>query len=177
MSKQPPPEDFDENPIWTKEDFARARPVEEILGKDVAQAMVRKRGRPALPETEKKRHVTMRLSPDVIERLRATGRGWQARAEGLLREGLARTIGEQRAVPSVSGSYLRMGKSMARQKDTDAQRELVEPNGDKRYQRRNDDGTFGKSDDQTKSLRQDVKQHAKTPKPKNQGDKGDGPKR
>ena len=54
------------------------------------------------------------------------------------------------------------------------ERELIEPNkGDKRYQRRNEDGSFGESDDVSKSLGQDVKQHSKTEKPKNQGDKGD----
>jgi hypothetical protein len=55
-----------------------------------------------------------------------------------------------------------------------SERELNEPHkGDKRYQRRNEDGTFSDSDDQSKSLSQDVKQHAKTKKPKNEGDKGD----
>jgi hypothetical protein len=54
------------------------------------------------------------------------------------------------------------------------QRELIEPHqGDKRYQRRNEDGTFGESDDQTRSLRQDAQQHAETRKPKGEGDKGD----
>jgi hypothetical protein len=33
-------------------------------------------------------------------------------------------------------------------------------------------GSFAESDDQPKSLSQDVKQHAKTKKPKNEGDKG-----
>ena len=61
---------------------------------------------------------------------------------------------------------------MAAKKDTKGDRELVQPH-EKRYQRRNDDGTFGKSDDQSKSLSRDVKQHAKTKKPRNQGDKGD----
>lgn len=90
MSKGPPPEDFDENPIWTKEMFARARPMSEVHGVEFAQAMIRKRGRPALPDEDRKRHVTLRLSPDVIDNLRATGRGWQARAEQMLRDGLAR---------------------------------------------------------------------------------------
>jgi hypothetical protein len=55
-----------------------------------------------------------------------------------------------------------------------SQRELIKPHeGDKRYQRRNKDGTFGESDDQSRSLGQDVKQHSKTKKPKNEGDKGD----
>ena len=53
-------------------------------------------------------------------------------------------------------------------------RELNQPHsGDKRYQRRNEDGTLAESDDQTKSLRKDVQQHAKTDKPRNEGDKGD----
>ena len=55
-----------------------------------------------------------------------------------------------------------------------SERELIEPHkGDKRYQRRNKDGSFSESDDQSKSLSQDVEQHAKTTKPKNEGDKGD----
>jgi hypothetical protein len=54
------------------------------------------------------------------------------------------------------------------------QRELIEPNkGDKRYQRRNEDGTFGESDDQSASLSGDVRQHAKTEKPRGEGDRGD----
>jgi hypothetical protein len=53
-----------------------------------------------------------------------------------------------------------------------SQRELNQPH-EKRYQRRKEDGTFSDSDDQSASLRGDVKQHAKTKKPKNEGDKGD----
>lgn len=55
-----------------------------------------------------------------------------------------------------------------------SQRELIEPHkGDKRYVRRNEDGTFKESDDVSRSLSQDVKQHANTKKPRNEGDKGD----
>lgn len=54
------------------------------------------------------------------------------------------------------------------------ERELNEPHkGDKRFQRRNDDGTFGDSDDVSASLSADARQHARTDKPRNQGDKGD----
>ena len=54
------------------------------------------------------------------------------------------------------------------------QRELNEPHkGDKRYQRRNEDGTWGESDDQSQSLGQDVRQHSETKKPRNEGDRGD----
>lgn len=59
-------------------------------------------------------------------------------------------------------------------KDSKGGRELIEPTpGDKRYQRRNDDGTFGKSDDVSKSLSQDVRRKSATKKPRGQGDKGD----
>lgn len=55
-----------------------------------------------------------------------------------------------------------------------SKRELVEPHpGDKRYQRRDAEGRFAESDDQGKSLRQDIQQHAQTKKPRNEGDLGD----
>lgn len=53
-----------------------------------------------------------------------------------------------------------------------AERELNQPH-EKRFQRRNDDGTFGESDDVSTSLSQDVRQHAKSEKPRNEGDRGD----
>jgi hypothetical protein len=55
-----------------------------------------------------------------------------------------------------------------------SQRELIEPHkGDKRYQRRDENGQFGESDDQSASLARDVRQHAETKKPRNEGDRGD----
>ena len=53
------------------------------------------------------------------------------------------------------------------------ERELIDTGTDKRYVRRDDKGQFKESDDQGRSLSKDVKQHAKTKKPRNQGDKGD----
>ena len=55
-----------------------------------------------------------------------------------------------------------------------SERELIKPHpGDKRYQRRDEEGKFSDSDDQSKSLSQDVQRHAKTKKPRNEGDRGD----
>lgn len=54
-----------------------------------------------------------------------------------------------------------------------AERELISPNGDKRYVRRDDEGRFGESDDVGRSLAADRRQHAATSKPRNQGDRGD----
>ncbi|HVL39977.1 MAG TPA: hypothetical protein VM328_11360 [Fimbriimonadaceae bacterium] len=53
------------------------------------------------------------------------------------------------------------------------ERELIDTGTDKRYARRNEGGEFKESDDQRQSLSKDVQQHAKTKKPRNQGDKGD----
>ena len=54
------------------------------------------------------------------------------------------------------------------------ERELVKPHpGDKMYQRRDEEGKFSDSDDQSKSLSHDVQRHAKTEKPRNEGDRGD----
>jgi hypothetical protein len=53
-------------------------------------------------------------------------------------------------------------------------RELIEPHpGDKRFQRQNDDGTFGDSDDVSKSLSRDVRQHSTREVKSGHGDEGD----
>ncbi|MGH8074791.1 MAG: hypothetical protein ACREO4_12070 [Lysobacter sp.] len=54
-----------------------------------------------------------------------------------------------------------------------SKRELIEPNGDKRLVRRDDDGKFKESDDLGKSLSQDVRKKAKTEVESGQGDRGD----
>jgi uncharacterized protein (DUF4415 family) len=86
----PPPEDYDDNPEWTEEDFARARPASEVFGRSLAVQMglVRKPGRPALDPEARKQKINIRLSPDVLEALRASGPGWQSRVDEMLRERL-----------------------------------------------------------------------------------------
>ena len=52
-------------------------------------------------------------------------------------------------------------------------RELIDTGTDKRYVRRDEGGKFKESDDQGRSLAQDVKQKAKTTVKSGQGDRGD----
>ena len=53
-------------------------------------------------------------------------------------------------------------------------RELIEPTpGDKRYVRRNEDGTFGDTVEVGRSLAQDVRKDAKTEAKPGYGDRGD----
>jgi uncharacterized protein (DUF4415 family) len=48
-----------------------------------------RRGRPALPEETRKKRVSIMLDPEIIERLKSEGKGWQTRANALLRKALA----------------------------------------------------------------------------------------
>lgn len=52
-------------------------------------------------------------------------------------------------------------------------RELIDTGSDKRYVRRGTSGQFKESDDQGRSLGQDVKREAKTKVKAGQGDRGD----
>ena len=56
-------------------------------------------------------------------------------------------------------------------------RELINTGRDKRYVKRNEDGTFKESDDVGKSLAADVRRKAKTKVKLGYGDQGDQPKR
>ncbi len=58
-----------------------------------------------------------------------------------------------------------------------AKRTLIAPKGDKRYIKRDEKGQIKESDDQGKSLSQDVKQTAKNKVKPGYGDQGDQPKK
>jgi uncharacterized protein (DUF4415 family) len=84
-----------ENPEWTKEDFARSVPFSglPLSLQEKLIAMQKSRG----PQKEPTKVLTsIRLSPDVLTALRATGKGWQSRADEALRA-WARTQARQPA--------------------------------------------------------------------------------
>jgi hypothetical protein len=58
-------------------------------------------------------------------------------------------------------------------KKESSKRELIDTGTDKRYVRRDNKGQFKESDDQGKSLAQDVRKKAKTKVESGQGDRGD----
>lgn len=83
MKKRPNPELIDdENPEWTEEDFKRAVPFSSLP--ESLQAKLR--GRPKAAVT--KERITIRLSPEVVERFRASGDGWQTRVDAALKDWL-----------------------------------------------------------------------------------------
>jgi uncharacterized protein (DUF4415 family) len=79
--------DPDARPL-TDADWARMRPAHEVHPELVA-ALLRRRGRPKADTP--KRQVTLRLDADVIDRLRASGAGWQTRLNQALRDWLERS--------------------------------------------------------------------------------------
>ena len=70
------------------EDFRRFRGATEVLSPSLmAKLVTRKRGPQRTPTKER---ISIRLSRDVVEKLRATGYGWQTRVDAALRDWLAK---------------------------------------------------------------------------------------
>ena len=84
----PASEPDEENPEWTAETSARAKPVWAFPELVEILQHHGKLGRPPLPDTDKKHRVTLYLDPDIIARLKADGKGWQTRANAALRKAL-----------------------------------------------------------------------------------------
>lgn len=88
MSKEPPVVFDDDNPEWTREDFARARPASDfpqLAG--VLEKAGKPRGRPAGSKNARiKDQVTLRIDHDALERFKAGGPGWQTRINDALRK-------------------------------------------------------------------------------------------
>lgn len=83
------PEEYEEIPELPDEFFEKGKhfvdgkPVSEKEGRAAMVAVLR-RGRPRAENP--KRAVNIRLSPEVLDAFRATGRGWQTRIDEVLRE-------------------------------------------------------------------------------------------
>jgi len=69
-----------DNPEWTKEKFDRSIGFHELPER--VQRALKGRGPQKAPT---KQLVSLRLSPDVLTALRATGPGWQTRVDTILR--------------------------------------------------------------------------------------------
>jgi uncharacterized protein (DUF4415 family) len=79
------PEEYEDIPELTDEWFDKA---EFAVGGKV----LRPAKRPGRPKSDAdKKLVALRLDPDVIERFRATGPGWQSRINAVLREHIEKT--------------------------------------------------------------------------------------
>ena len=73
-------------PEATDAEFASARPFKEVFP-DLYKEW-KKMGRPRVATP--KVHISFRLAADVVNEIRATGRGYNARVENVLRDALAK---------------------------------------------------------------------------------------
>jgi uncharacterized protein (DUF4415 family) len=80
-------DDYD-MPELTARDFKRMRPAREVHP-GLVEAYERTRGRPRKAVT--KVAVTLRLDPDVVAALRASGAGWQTRTNAILAKWVRKT--------------------------------------------------------------------------------------
>ena len=93
-AKKPKPRLIDDdNPEWTQDDIATARPAAEVLPQYIGQnatdeLLHRGRGRPR--KLERKVNQTLRIDPDVLEAYRQEGKGWQTHINTVLREHMPR---------------------------------------------------------------------------------------
>ncbi len=90
MAKRKPLTDADgEVRELTAQDFKHFKPFSSLPAEEQKMLLaLRKRGPQKAP---RKVPVSIRLSPDVAEGLRATGEGWQRRADEVLRSWLEST--------------------------------------------------------------------------------------
>jgi uncharacterized protein (DUF4415 family) len=84
MRKRPSRPD-DENPEWTREDFRLARPLVEVLPAETIAAWRRYQGQRGPQKAPTKQLVSLRIDRDLADALRASGQGWQTRANAALR--------------------------------------------------------------------------------------------
>ncbi|WP_425277471.1 BrnA antitoxin family protein [Bartonella queenslandensis] len=70
-------------PEATDEQIAQAKSFAEVFP-DLAESIKRSRGRPQIDNP--KEQVSIRLSPDVLKKLKAFGRGWQSKVDDILRK-------------------------------------------------------------------------------------------
>jgi uncharacterized protein (DUF4415 family) len=74
----------------TADDLKHFRPISKVdPGMIEAVEEFKRRGRPVIGDAPKM-HIGFRLASDVVEGIRATGRGYNARVEKVLREALAK---------------------------------------------------------------------------------------
>lgn len=90
MRKRPLTNKDGEVRALTAEDFKHFRPISEVdPGMIEAAEQFSRRGRPVIGDAPKL-HIGFRLAADVVNAIRATGKGYNARVEKVLRDALAK---------------------------------------------------------------------------------------
>jgi uncharacterized protein (DUF4415 family) len=81
-----------DNPEWTPDEIRAAKPLIKLLPKKTAEAIRRSRGQRGAQKTATKELISLRIDRDVLAAYRATGTGWQTRANQALREYVSKNV-------------------------------------------------------------------------------------
>ena len=98
-----------ENPEWTAEEMRAARPLLEALPTETVEGIRRYRGQRGPQKAPTKELISLRVDRDVVDAFRATGSGWQTRANDALRAyarkaGLRGSSSRKRAKPRTAST-------------------------------------------------------------------------
>lgn len=74
-----------DNPEWSEKEIRGARPLMEVLPPEAAAAVRRYRGQRGPQQRPTKELISLRVDRDVVAAYRATGTGWQTRANEALK--------------------------------------------------------------------------------------------
>lgn len=81
-----------DNPEWTTEDFANAKPASKVLPPQMYAELLTKRPRGRPRSDENKVFTAIRLDADLLEAFKSDGKGWQTRINEALQEQMTITI-------------------------------------------------------------------------------------
>ena len=87
-----------DNPEWFAADFQQAKPAKEFFDVGAYENLVALKRRPGERGPQKvavKERITIRLSPEIVSRFRATGPGWQTRIDDALADWLNSNLPEE----------------------------------------------------------------------------------
>ncbi|GLK69660.1 BrnA antitoxin family protein [Hansschlegelia plantiphila] len=79
-------DDVSDNPEWTAEEIAQAKPFAEVFP-ELAESIRRQRG----PQRTKAA-ISIRLDDDIVAKLRESGPGWQSRVNDAIRAWLDKGV-------------------------------------------------------------------------------------
>ena len=82
-------DDVSDNPEWTAEEIASARPAREVLPRTLYDALVKRyKGQRGPQKTPVKTAVSLRLDKEIVEHFKAGGTGWQSRINEALKKAI-----------------------------------------------------------------------------------------
>ena len=98
-----------DNPEWSEKEMREAQPLMDLLPPKTAEVLRRRRGQRGPQQSPTKELISLRVDRDVVAAYRATGVGWQTRANEALKayakSGLVAREGGARRRPTMPARH------------------------------------------------------------------------